>query len=163
MRYDRRVAKRRAVPAGPSLKIGEFLALVHHSVAGRLGPTLDGFSSRQRFGYVQYYRGSPAVHYEVWAQRKTGRVEVGLHFEGPDRDENYAALGRLADRLDEVFVAIGPDWELEEWTQQWTRVHRSLPAAALTPEVADDAAEQVALLMRGLDPLLEEVTPMAAR
>ena len=130
------MAKRRVAAGEPSLRIADFLALVHQGVSARLGDGIDGFDSRQRFGYVQYYRGDPGVHYEVWAQRKTGRVEVGLHFETTDRDANYAALARLADRIDDVFAAIGPEWELEEWTPQWTRVHRTLAGASLTPAVA---------------------------
>ena len=155
------MAKRRVAAAEPSLKIADFLALVHGGVATRLGSGLDGFDSRQRFGYVQYYRGDPGVHYEVWAQRKTGRVEVGLHFESADRDANYAALAKLADRIDDLFAAIGPEWELEEWTPQWTRVHRTLAGASLTSEVADAAAAQVVELIEGMEPLLAEIMPVA--
>ena len=95
------MAKRRVGTGEPSLRIADFLALVHQGVSARLGDGMAGFDSRQRFGYVQYYRGDPGVHYEVWAQRKTGRVEVGLHFETADRDANYAALAQLADRIDD--------------------------------------------------------------
>lgn len=151
------MARRRPVGAqGPSLRIREFLALAHAGMIQHLGEDLDGYAWRQRFGYLQYYRGSPAVHYEIWAQRKTGRVEVGLHFEAPDRDANYAALARLAGRIDDVFGAIGPDWELEEWTPQWTRLHRTLAGPALTATLADEAAELAATLMRGVGPLLGE-------
>jgi len=51
-------------PAG-SLTIRDFLALVLEGVAARLGPQLDGFDTRQRFGYLQFFRGSPDIHYEV--------------------------------------------------------------------------------------------------
>ena len=151
------MAKRRAPAAdGPSLRIRDFLELAHAGVSARLGEGLDGYAWRQRFGYLQYYRGAPAVHYEIWAQRKTSRVEVGLHFEGADREANYAALARLASRIDDVFGAIGPEWELEEWTPQWTRLHRTLLGERLTPELAERAAEHAVALMRGIGPLLED-------
>ena len=62
----------------------------------------------------------------------------------------------------DVFAAIGPEWELEEWTPQWTRVHRTLAGASLTPAVAEEASEHVVALMRGLDPLLDDLLPRAS-
>ena len=151
------MAKRRTATAEPSLRVSDFLALVHEAVLTQLDAEVEGLNTRQRFSYVQYWRGaSPAIHYEVWAQRKTGRVEVGLHFEG-ERDANYAAAALLAERADDVFGRIGPEYELEEWTPQWTRLHRALMAPALTPAIASEAAEHVVTLMRGMEPLLEEL------
>src|SRR5262245_20310700 len=147
------MAKRRTVSAGPSLRIRDFLALVHEGVVARLGEALDGFAWRQRFGYVQYYRERPAVHYEIWVQRKTARLEIGLHFEG-ERDANYAAAEALSIRAPDVQARIGPEYELEEWTAQWTRLHRSFAAPALTPELADEAAGHAVALIRGMEPIL---------
>ncbi len=139
--------------------------VAHHSrlprarARGRGGApraALDGFETRQRFGYLQFFRGSPAIHYEVWAQRKTARVEIGLHFEG-ERDRNYEAAELLAMRASDVQAAIGPEYELEEWTPVWTRLHRSFAAPSLTPELADEAAERVVALMRGLEPIIEQM------
>ena len=138
------------------LRVREFLALVHEGVVARLGADLDGFQWRQRFSFVQYYRGSPDVHYEVWAQRKTGRLEIGLHFEG-ERDANYEAAELLAMRAPDVQKAIGREYELEEWTKSWTRLHRSFDAHALTAPLADEAAEHVVALMRGAEPIVEQM------
>ncbi|MEX2245167.1 MAG: hypothetical protein WEC75_00605 [Dehalococcoidia bacterium] len=150
---DKRRAPKR--PSG-SLRVRDFLALVHEGVLSRLGKRLDGMETRQRFGYVQYYRGTPDVHYEVWAQRKTGRLEIGLHFEG-ERDANYRAAELLALRAPDITARIGPEYELEEWTKVWTRLHRTSEAAALTEELADDAAERVAALIRGMEPVIDEM------
>jgi hypothetical protein len=141
--------------APPSLRVHEFLALVHQGVESRLGKRLDGMTMRQRFSFVQYYRGGPDVHYEVWAQKKTGRIEIGLHFESPDRDANYGAAAALAAHAPQVQAAIGPAYELEEWTQTWTRLHHTTAAPALTSEIADDAAEQAVALIRGMEPIIE--------
>jgi hypothetical protein len=154
------MAKRRTVSAEPSLRVRDFLALVHEGVTARLGDALDGFDWRQRFGYVQYFRSSPAVHYEIWVQRPraaaTARLEIGLHFEG-ERDANYAAAEALAVRAPDVQARIGPEYELEEWTAQWTRLHRSFAAPALTPQLADDAAGHAVGLMRGMEPILDQM------
>jgi hypothetical protein len=40
---------------------------------------------------------------------------------------------------------------------KWTRVHRALVAPALTPDIAAEAAEVVVALMRGMEPLLDEL------
>lgn len=150
------MAKPRRATATPSLRIRDFLALVHQGVAAQFGPSLGGLDWRQRFGYLQYYRGSPAVHYEVWVQRKTERLEIGLHFEG-QRDANYAAAAALAGRAPDVQARIGPAYELEEWTPQWTRLHRAFPAPALTAELAADAAGRAVALITGMEPLLDEM------
>lgn len=148
--------RRRTPSAASSLRIRDFLALVHEGIAAGLGPKLDGMEVRQRFGYLQYYRGSPAIHYEVWAQRKTSRLEIGLHFEG-ERDRNYEAAELLAMRAPDVQASIGPEYELEEWTQSWTRLHRSFAAETLTAELAAEAAARVVALVRGMEPIIDQM------
>ena len=150
------MAKRRVASATPSLRIHDFLALVHEAVTARLGPSLDGFAWRRRFSFLQYYRHTPAVHYEIWVQRKTARLEIGLHFEG-ERDANYAAAEALALRAPDVQARIGPEYELEEWTSQWTRLHRAFPAPSLTPELAAQAADRAVALIRGMEPILDQM------
>ncbi|MBF6600017.1 MAG: hypothetical protein IVW36_05870 [Dehalococcoidia bacterium] len=149
-------------PAGnprgePPLRVRDFLALVHEGVRGRLGAGLDGLEMRQRFSFVQYFRaGSAEMHYEVWAQRKTGRVEIGLHFEG-ERERNYEALEALALRAPDVQERIGTAYEFEEWTKSWTRLHRSSEAPSLTPALADDAADRLCALIRGMEPIIDQM------
>ena len=143
-------------PRKPSLTIRDFLAQVRDGVAGLMGSHLTGFQTRARFGYLQYFRGSPDIHYEVWAQRKTQRVEIGLHFEGA-RERNYAAAELLAMRAPDIEKRIGTEYELEEWTESWTRLHRAFAAPVLTPELAAESAERVAALIRGMEPILDEL------
>lgn len=150
------MARARRVAAPKSLRVHDFLALVHEGVRARLGDGLDGFEMRQRFSFVQYYRGAPDIHYEVWAQRKTSRLEIGLHFEG-ERDANYRAAELLALRAPDIQAGVGPEYELEEWTKSWTRLHRLFDAGALTPALADDAAGEVVALMRGMEPIVDQM------
>lgn len=141
----------------PSLRIREFLALVHEGMTLHLGPKLGGLAWRQRFGYLQYFRGDPGVHYEIWVQRKTERLEIGLHFESADRDRNYHAAELLAGRAPEIVAAAGPEYELEEWTAQWTRLHRAFAAPALTPELAGEAADRAAALIAAMEPIIKDL------
>jgi hypothetical protein len=148
-----------------SLTVRDFLALVDEGMRERLGREYARFETRQRFGYVQYWRGEPFaeggrraaqsgwMHYEIWVQRKTQRLEIGLHFEG-DRERSYAAAALLAENIDAVIDAVGPDYELEEWTPSWTRLHRSFAAPSLTPDLAAEAAEHGAALIRGMEPII---------
>ncbi|HZP56716.1 MAG TPA: hypothetical protein VFC53_04075 [Dehalococcoidia bacterium] len=145
-----------AVPRAESLRVRDFLALVDEGVCARLGGDRGGMAMRQRFSFVQYYRGSPDVHYEVWAQRRTGRIEIGLHFEG-ERERNYAAAATLARHASAVAKAAGGGYEIEEWTPRWTRLHCTLPAPALTPDGALESADRVCALIRGMEPLLERL------
>jgi hypothetical protein len=138
------------------MTVRDFLALVDDGLRKQLGQKCNRFESRQRFGYLQYWQGEHWMHYEVWVQRKTQRLEIGLHFEG-DRDRSYAAAELLAQHAVDVAEAVGPEYELEEWTTSWTRLHRSFSAPALTPELADDAARQASDLIQGMEPLLKKV------
>ncbi len=174
------VVKRKLGESGPSravrvksMTIREFLALVDDGVRGGLGKQYAAFESRQRFGYVQYARAEPGrgspfeggarratqagwMHYEIWVQRKTQRLEIGLHFEG-DRERSYAAAGLLAERAIDIAAAVGPEYELEEWTAAWTRLHRSFAAPVLSAELAADAASNACQLIRGMEPVLKKV------
>lgn len=139
-----------------SLRIRDFLAIVRDAVLASAPP--DGgppYAWRQRFSYLQFYRRDSRVHFEVWPQKKTGRLEVGLHFEGP-REFSYAWAERLAERAGEIMAALGPDVELEEWTPAWTRLHRTVPFEALTPELAEEAAALLRRFMGALQPMVDE-------
>jgi hypothetical protein len=151
------MARARKTTAAASLRIRDFLAIVHASLTEEMGREMREFESRQRFGYLQYYRGEPGVHYEIWVQRKTQRLEIGLHFETADRDRNYAAAEALAERAPEIVARVGPEYELEEWTKTWTRLHRSFAAPVLTEELASQAASDAAALIRGMEPLLDDL------
>jgi hypothetical protein len=148
---------RKRVQPEPSLRINDFLSHVADGLRSRLGDDYAGMETRRRFGYLQLYRGDPGLHYEIWAQRRTRRVEIGLHFETADREWNYAAAGALAAHQPDVLAAVGPAFELEEWTSAWTRLHCSIDAPALTPELAEEAAARAADLVLGMEPLVESL------
>lgn len=143
-----------ATPGGTSLRIRDFLALVREAVLARSGEGAPTYQWRHRFSYLQFYRRDPRVHYEVWPQKKTGRVEIGLHFEGP-RAFSYAWAGVMARHADDIMASLGPDVELEEWTSAWARLHRSLPFEVLSLALANEAAEHVLRFMEVLEPILE--------
>jgi hypothetical protein len=103
---------------------------------------------------LQLHYGAPWVHFELQPQMSRRLVEVGLHFEGaPEQNE---AASRLVAGRPEIAAALGPDWELEEWTQCWRRLHRSFAIESLSRELATEVAEAWAGLVRAAGPLLVE-------
>jgi hypothetical protein len=142
----------------------QFLLEVHDVLARRLPKRLRDYEWRSRSSLLQVYFDEPSVHYEVWVQRKTGSVEIGLHFEG-DRDVNYRWAELLGGHALEIQGALGPAVELEEWTQKWTRLHeqRSLahraewrPKDDLTPELADEIGGRLAEFIETLEPIVRK-------
>ncbi len=138
------------------MRIRDFLFLVYDALSKELPRPLRDHRWRVRFSLLQVYFGNPAVHYEVWVQRKIGRIEIGLHFEG-DPEENYRWAQALAPRALEIQAQLGPTVELEEWTRSWTRLHESRALEGdLTQELAQDVARRVARFMEALEPILAE-------
>ncbi len=147
------------------MRIRDFLMLVQDRLEPLLPPELRPFQSRVRFWFLQVYYWRPAIHYEVWPQRKNGRLELGLHFEA-EREESYRWAAVLAERMPELQARLsaeqpapGPDFELEEWTPTWTRLHQSLPLGTLDEALADEVARRLAHLIETLQPILEEYRP----
>ncbi|MGQ9573145.1 MAG: hypothetical protein ACUVV3_08175 [Dehalococcoidia bacterium] len=140
------------------MRVRDFLSLVRERLEPLLPPELRSFQARIRFNLLQVYYEHPSLHYEVWPQRKNGRIEIGLHFEG-EREENYGWAAALAERMPQLQAALGPTLELEEWTPTWTRLHQSLPLASLDEALADEVAHRMAAFIATLQPILEECRP----
>jgi hypothetical protein len=141
---------------GFAVRIRDFLLLVHDALARELPEPLQDHQWRLRWSMLQLYFESPTAHYEVWVQRKAGRIELGLHFEGV-REESYRWAQALAERALEIQAQLGPSVELEEWTKSWTRLHETWPLTGdLTDEMAEDVAERLAKYMEVLEPILAQ-------
>ncbi|MFQ5878873.1 MAG: hypothetical protein ACE5IZ_01690 [Dehalococcoidia bacterium] len=138
-----------------ALRTRDFLLLVREILPGLLSPSLTDFRSRVVFTSLQVYYWHPRIHYEVWPQRKTGRLEVGLHFEG-EREESYNWAEALAARALELQAALGPAMELEAWTPSWARLHQTLLFIELDQELAEAVAQRLADMIRLLQPILEK-------
>jgi hypothetical protein len=137
------------------MRVREFLALVLERTEQQLPASLRHFTARIRFVWLQLHYWTPQVHYEVWLTRKTGRIEIGLHFEGP-RELSYRWAEVLALRMVEVQALLGPQVELEEWTPQWTRIHQTVAYVPLSESLAQAVAQKLANIMAVLQPMLEQ-------
>lgn len=132
----------------------EFLAAVRDRAAARLPAEMRDFQARTFYATLQLHFGNPRAHYEVWLVRKTGRIEVGLHFEG-EREDNERLAAFLAERVHQIREQAGPEVELEQWTASWTRLHATLPLGPLTASLCDEVAAQLGDLIAATRPLLE--------
>jgi hypothetical protein len=148
--------------------IAMFLAAIHDEVGRRLPSRFSKAQVRVEPSLLQVHFGDPLVHYEVWVQRKTRSIEIGLHFEG-DRDSNRRWAELLAAQGPELQRQLGPGAELEDWTRKWTRLHETRPVPGddwrpkrdLTSELAQDVAQRLVRYIQVLQPILDAV-PAAA-
>jgi hypothetical protein len=125
----------------------EFLTAVRDQVIAALPESLRDLRSRIRYGMLQMHYAEPATHYEVWLVRKTGRIEIGLHFEG-GRESNHRRAAELADRALELRESLGPEVELEEWSPSWTRLHVTIPLLELDAGLATQVSDRLASFVR---------------
>lgn len=148
------------------------LSLMHHGhivmfltdVRARLrgSKELTGARIRQESSKLEVGFGEPDVHYVVAVHRKTRSLEVGLHFEG-DQAENERRLQALANRAGTLRSRLGKNFELEQLNRTWTRVHDSTvlssgdwsPKRELTPEVVEATARKLLRFIRVLRPMVE--------
>jgi len=148
------------------MRVGDFLSLVNEQAISLLPDGLrDGATSRVSSAWLWVHYHHPKVHHEVWLARKTGRIEIGLHFEGP-REFSYRWAEVIAPYMPEIQARLGPQVELEEWTASWARVHQTLPydplSEALAHEVADRFARMITVLQPMVDRERENVPPELA-
>ena len=136
------------------MRVRDFMALLLDQTTQLLPANLRGFTTRIRFVWLQLHYHTPSVHYEVWLIRKTGRIEIGLHFEGP-RQFSYRWAELLAPYMPEIRGRLGPQVELEEWTPSWTRIHQTIPYDPLSRPLAEEIARRLADTIAVLQPIVQ--------
>ena len=103
---------------------------------------------------MKVYYDEPPFHYEAWHHTGAGRLEVGLHFESSQAD-NDAALEYFRARIVEVKASL-PRAELEPWDRGWSRLYETLAAARLDEDVLWRTVDCMAEYIVTLQPMLEQ-------
>lgn len=134
------------------LSVHDFLDHLQESYIAEMGENAG--NTKRVWSLLQVHYGNTAIHFEVWPQRKTGRIEIGLHFEG-DRSHSYEWAEKLSSFAGIALAELGPQAEPEEWTASWTRLHETWPLGTLTTALAIDVAQRLALYVRTLCPLMD--------
>jgi len=139
----------------PRMRVSEFKARIEEETLAALPKALrDACTHRIRFVWFQVHFHSPKAHYEVCLTRKTERIEIGLHFEGP-RDFSYRWAELIAPYMPEIQAQLGPQMELEEWTASWTRLHQTVPYDPPSPALASEIASRLASIITVCQPIIE--------
>ncbi len=142
---------------GAVIKATEFI-FVCEELALREAPAHLRPSQRKvMWTILQLHYGDPHVHYELQPQPARQSIELGLHFEGAaELNESRAML--LARDGHALASALGPEWELEEWTGSWRRLHRTWKTDALTQAIAEDVASELRKLVTATGQLVQEMS-----
>ncbi|MEX0683041.1 MAG: hypothetical protein WD904_11740 [Dehalococcoidia bacterium] len=139
----------------PRLRVSDFMALIEQETLAALPTALrNACTHRVRFVWFQVHFHSPKVHYEVCLTRKTERIEIGLHFEGP-RDFSYRWAELIAPYMPEIQAQLGPQLELEEWTASWSRLHQTIPYDPPSEALAGEIASRLAQTITVCHPIVE--------
>jgi hypothetical protein len=139
----------------PRLRVADFMAQIEEETLAALPQDLRAAAShRVRFVWFQVHFHSPRVHYEVCLTRKTERIEIGLHFEGP-HDFSYRWAELIAPHMAEIQAGFGAPLELEEWTSSWARLHETIPYDPPSPALAGEIASRLARLIAVCQPIVE--------
>jgi len=116
----------------------------------RASGNVSGVHLRLRIGF-------PDIHYEWIVRRRASFMDVALHFESGDRDENMRRLGSI--ELDRWLISDGVPFEFEmlPWGRRWAEARFRMPYRGRFP--GPGLARQAAILMKLLIdrtwPLLE--------
>ena len=131
----------------------EFFAGVRKELRARLPEPLRRFEvgrGHSRLLKIHYTR--PDVHFEAWHHPGDGRLEVGLHFEGP-ANLNQEAFEFFRDHMVEV-KAVLRRAELEPWDRGWSRLYETLPAPVLDEHVMAQAVDLMQDYITELQPMV---------
>ena len=143
------------LPTASVLAPSDFFTGLRKKLKAKLPAPLQRFSTiRGRGRLMKVHFGEPAFHYEAWHHAGAGRLEIGLHFEGPAA-ENQRAFDFFRSRMVEVKATL-PRAELEPWDRGWSRLYETTPAPRLDEDVLDRAVSCMGDYVVALQPLLEQ-------
>ncbi|HUG16897.1 MAG TPA: hypothetical protein VMM78_17955 [Thermomicrobiales bacterium] len=150
------MAATRARKPKPALTRREFFSELVEQTRLLLPEERRGFETRQTMNLLKvHYGANYRIHYEVWINSEKRYVELGLHFEdGP------ASTERLLRHFDtwilEIKDLLGPEVELERWTQSWGHLFELRPLEPLSDSLAARLAARLARHIGVLQPILDE-------
>jgi hypothetical protein len=132
----------------------DFLAEVVDRLRAELPNEFASFHEKRNQHLLKVYYGNEKVHYEVWFINQPRLIEIGLHFEdGPASTAAY--LTYFDQYVVELKHELGPEMELERWTQSWGHVYELIPRMPLSERYAAQIGTRLAKYVSILQPLVE--------
>jgi hypothetical protein len=139
--------------SGGLLTPQDFFGGLRKGVKSTLPPELRGCETgRGHSRLLKLHYGRPEIHFEAWHHTGAGKLELGLHFEGPAR-LNQEAFDFFRPRMVEIKASL-PRAELEPWDRGWSRLYETMPAIQLDELVQQTAVERFAAYITTLQPLV---------
>lgn len=138
-----------------TLKVREFVFFCEDQALAGLPADFPALERRVMWTILQLNYGEPQNHFEINPSLGRRQVELGLHFEGAVEQNDAWAL-RLAERAGELMAALGPGWELEEWTASWRRLHRVFKFTKLTTDLGREVGAELCKALQVLGPTLRD-------
>ncbi|HET7467555.1 MAG TPA: hypothetical protein VFL29_12905 [Candidatus Dormibacteraeota bacterium] len=136
-----------------ALAPADFFAGVRKGLKARLPADLRNFEiTRGHSRLLKIHYGRPELHFEAWHHTGDGRLEVGLHFEGPPQ-LNRHAFDFFREHMVEVKAALRRA-ELEPWDRGWSRLYETLPAPVLDEHVMASAIDLMHDYITALQPMV---------
>ncbi len=140
------------------MKSAEFMRALPNAVRAQLPRSLQAFKTNLRPWLVQFYYANAQLHYEVVTHgERRGVLEIGLHFESRNPDENARLLNGFMQHLFEIKAELGDHVEAEMWDKGWTKVYETLPLETMNDNYLNRVAERLARMIQVLQPIWEQV------
>jgi hypothetical protein len=131
-----------------------FFAGIIRELRSGLPAEYQGFRHRGDFNLMKIWFSHYRIHYEVVIDQQIGKIEIGLHFEdGPASTLAFLAL--LDTRILEIKDLLGPEVELERWTQSWGRLYELRPLLELNDAVTRSCGQRLSELITHLQPIVD--------
>ncbi|MBI5054537.1 MAG: hypothetical protein HZC38_12545 [Chloroflexi bacterium] len=136
------------------LTSSQFMLALPSATREHLPPELKKFKTATRSWLCQLYYRDSRLHYEVWNMgERRGLLEIGLHFESKDRNENVFLLNHFSRYMIEVKSHLGSQWEAEMWDKGWAKVYETIPYQPFADDVLEDVSKRLARAMTVLHPI----------
>lgn len=140
------------------MKSADFMRALPDAVRVHLPKKLQAFKVNLRPWLVQFYYANALLHYEVVTHgERRGLLEIGLHCESRNPDENTRLLNGFMQHLFEIKAELGDQVEAEMWDRGWTKVYETIPLATMSDDYLNRVAERLARMISVLQPILEKV------
>jgi hypothetical protein len=109
-----------------------------------------------RSSQAQWWFDDPRLHIEAWWHAKTGRLELGLHLEGPPELNQRIAAG-LSRQMLMIKARLGGRIDLEPWDKGWVRLYETDPVEVFDRTRVVATGRRVAELIQVLWPICRDL------
>lgn len=106
--------------------------------------------------------GVGGIHLEwkmhIGLERPDAWLEVGIHFEKADKEENYGLIDRLAKLREELEEEIGEKLVFQkEWGNRWSKIYARRGASRISEDLKSWAVDTMVRFYDAFGPRLKEI------